>query len=376
MPQHMAKFGDLVRSLSTRGHQTDTLRYAPSGRFPVVDQGTALVAGFSDDETKVLAPGPVVVFGDHTRTVKYVDFPFVVGADGTKILQPLDPNLSVRFLSYLTEYAALKVPNLGYSRHFKELKDVAVRVPSRSCRDRVVDVLETWDRGIEVGSALVAARYRALQVARRALVENAEADVAEVSAFAANTNRLISVQEAARRAFPCIELENMEERTGRLLGTADTSQLRGARRAFEPGDVLYGRLRPYLRKFAHAQTPGVCSTEVWVLGANPSVCLPGYLYQIVQTDRFNTEANKSSGSRMPRADWDVLSRVKFPLPSIEQQRRVVALLAAEEQALDLLTRLVKRLGQQRAGLLGRLLSGVAGLAPGGTARKIAEPAHA
>lgn len=237
------------------------------------------------------------------------------------------------------------------------IADFEVRLPSRVEQDRIVEIVQTWDRGMEAGSALVAARRRALHVARRRLVEQAEADVAQLQSFAQNTNRLLPVEEAGRRDLPCIELEHMEEATGRLLGTADISQLRGARRAFEPGDVLYGRLRPYLRKFAYARAPGVCSTEVWVLSANPRLCSPGYLYQIVQTERFNTEANKSSGSRMPRADWEVLSQAEFPLPPLEQQRQISAFLATEEEALDLLVQLVDRLRLQRTGLMERLLSG-------------------
>lgn len=255
-------------------------------------------------------------------------------------------------------------------------------IPPRHEQDRIVEIVQTWDRGIEVGTALISARRRALEVARAKLVERAEADAAELSAFAVNTNRLVPVEDVARRSLPCIELEHMEEATGRILGQADTSQLRGTRRAFKPGDVLYGRLRPYLRKFAQAQAPGVCSTEVWVLSANLRMCAPGYLYQIVQTDRFNVEANKSSGSRMPRADWDALSRVEFSLPPIERQQRIVALLAAEEETLDLLTRVVEHLRHQRTVLMGRLLPGTLNVYPANTAtreiatRETAEPAHA
>jgi hypothetical protein len=377
MTESIVKFGEIIRSVSTRRHQIDSLKYAATGRFPVVDQSAKPIAGYSDDEGKLVRAGPLVVFGDHTRTVKLVDFPFVVGADGTKLLQPVDKEMAAQFLAYLTEFAVSKIPNLGYARHFKELVEVPVEVPSHPEQSRIIEIMRTWDRGVEAGSALIAARRRALHVARRKLVEQAEADVAQLQSFALNANRLLSVEEAGRRDLPCIELEHIEEATGRLLGTADISQLRGARRSFESGDVLYGKLRPYLRKFAHARAPGVCSTEVWVLSANPRLCVPGYLYQIVQTERFNTEANKSSGSRMPRADWEVLSQAEFPLPPLEQQRQISALLATEEEALDLLMQLVDRMRLQRAGLMERVLSGaLPARRINAVSREMTEAAHA
>src|SRR5216683_1719237 len=64
--------------------------YKPTGRYPVVDQGRRLVAGWTDDDDAVIDdPLPIVVFGDHTRALKFVDFPFARGADGTQILRPV-----------------------------------------------------------------------------------------------------------------------------------------------------------------------------------------------------------------------------------------------------------------------------------------------
>jgi hypothetical protein len=377
MSDHTMQFGDVVRSVSVRGHQVEAQNYVSSGKYPIIDQGAELIAGYSDDESKVLHSGPVVVFGDHTRNVKFVDFPFVVGADGTKILQPIDDQVSARFLAYLTEFAAGRIPNLGYSRHFKELKEVPIWLPMRSEQDRIVEIVHTWDQGLQACAALIVARRKALEIARLNLIELSGADVAELGTFAVNTNRLLTVEVAAQRDLFCIELEHMEEGTGRIVGTADILQLRGSRRAFSAGDVLFGRLRPYLRKFIYARKEGVCSTEVWVISANTTLCFPRYLYQIVQTERFTAEANKSSGSRMPRADWDVVSRVEFPLPSIERQQEIADRLTAEEEALDLLIQLSDRLRSQRAGLIDRLLSGkLRRQMLGGGSHQVAEAAHA
>lgn len=78
-----------VKNKISRRNQIPAKDIAEVGRFPVVDQGQKFVAGYCDDESRVIDfELPLIIFGDHTRCLKYVDFPFVLGADGTKVLLP------------------------------------------------------------------------------------------------------------------------------------------------------------------------------------------------------------------------------------------------------------------------------------------------
>lgn len=101
--------------------------YLPEGKFPIVDQGQQLIGGYTDDEERLCKANlPVVVFGDHTKTLKFIDFPFCLGADGTKILRPqmaADPRYLFYFLQTVT------IPDAGYSRHFKYLKKAEIPLP-------------------------------------------------------------------------------------------------------------------------------------------------------------------------------------------------------------------------------------------------------
>ena len=88
--------------------------YQESGEFPVIDQGAAFIAGWTDSTESVIFHNlPVVIFGDHTRIFKYVDFPFAIGVDGTKLLYANDDVLDARFFYYAL--LNLKVPNKGYN---------------------------------------------------------------------------------------------------------------------------------------------------------------------------------------------------------------------------------------------------------------------
>ncbi len=94
--------------------------YHQAGKFPVVDQGKELIAGYTDDKSLVTAVDQsVIVFGDHTRIVKFVDFPFVAGADGSRVFMAKKGFLPA-FLACQLELQP--IPNLGYSRHMREVR--------------------------------------------------------------------------------------------------------------------------------------------------------------------------------------------------------------------------------------------------------------
>src|SRR2546425_13176119 len=91
-------FPQAAQRVHSRGAKVKAGEYNAAGRIPVVDQGQKLVVGFTDNENaKFQGPLPIIVFGDHTREVKFVDFDFAVGADGTVLLRP-DSAIEPRFL--------------------------------------------------------------------------------------------------------------------------------------------------------------------------------------------------------------------------------------------------------------------------------------
>jgi len=113
--------------------------YKPAGKFPIIDQGQQLVAGYTDDESAVVREGlPLLVFGDHTRVFKFVDFPFVVGADGTKLLKPI-AELDPKFFYFAC--LNLDIPTRGYNRHFKILREQTIRYPKKSEQEKIAAVL-------------------------------------------------------------------------------------------------------------------------------------------------------------------------------------------------------------------------------------------
>ena len=134
---------DIVKVISSKNYQIQAKEILSEGELPVVSQSKNYIDGYSNDRDKLLPQEdlPIILFGDHTRVVKFIDFQFVVGADGTKLLHPKD-NVEGKFLYYLLQYNVLGMRNRGYSRHFQFLKTIPIPLPPLDEQRRIVARLE------------------------------------------------------------------------------------------------------------------------------------------------------------------------------------------------------------------------------------------
>ncbi len=135
-----------AKALTDRtGGQRRILRrdYLKTGILPVVDQGGDLIAGYTDDDVSAYDGDlPVIIFGDHTRVFKYVDFPFAIGADGAKVLEP-SAIFEPRYLYYYL--SAQEIPSRGYSRHLQFLRKISMRWVPKTEQRRIVEILDQAD---------------------------------------------------------------------------------------------------------------------------------------------------------------------------------------------------------------------------------------
>lgn len=114
------------------------------GRFPVISQSKAYSIGFTDSEEKLYHhEDPVVIFGDHTTEIKFVDFDFVVGADGVKIFKPITSVITAKFLFYVLRFYSRDLHKVGgYSRHYKFIKNNPIPLPPLTEQERIVAKIE------------------------------------------------------------------------------------------------------------------------------------------------------------------------------------------------------------------------------------------
>jgi len=152
----------------------------------------------------------------------------------------------------------------------------------------------------------------------------------------------------------CIELEHLSQETGELLGYTDSTAQASTKNAFTKGQVLFGKLRPYLKKFWLSQFDGVCSSEIWVL--NGKKLANNYLFQFIQTNKFNQIANVSSGSKMPRSDWKYMVQVPFKYTTKPEQQKIAAFLTAVDNKIEQLSKKQALLGEYKKGLMQQIFS--------------------
>lgn len=140
-------FNEMFEDVTKLGVKIKTDEYHPIGKYQIIDQGQEAVAGYSDLEDGVFENVPAIVFGDHTRIVKYVDQPFFLGADGVKVLRSRFKDANYRYLYYALK--SVKIPNTGYNRHFKWLKEAKIYYPNSEEQSKIVSILDGISSVIE-----------------------------------------------------------------------------------------------------------------------------------------------------------------------------------------------------------------------------------
>ena len=149
---------DVIENVSSRGHQINQSEIQENGAFPVVSQSANDVEGYTDKDICVEIL-PVIVFGDHTCWLKFVDFPFVVGADGTKLLVPKDERtLGVKYLYYALTSIISKVFDGKYRRHYSILLEQRIPIPTVAIQKKIAAQLDAFAAVVAALDEEIAAR--------------------------------------------------------------------------------------------------------------------------------------------------------------------------------------------------------------------------
>ena len=115
--------------------------YVSEGMIPVIDQGREFIGGYTDIAESLISNDlPLIVFGDHTRILKYIDFPFACGADGTQLLKSNDDRLPMTLFYYML--LAIDLSDYAYARHFKFLKDELLVLPTKEISKKFNQIVE------------------------------------------------------------------------------------------------------------------------------------------------------------------------------------------------------------------------------------------
>ena len=136
----MEAFNDIFEDCTSLGTKIPKEDYLTEGKHIVIDQGQKTIAGYTGLEEGLYEDVPAIIFGDHTRIIKYVDEPFFLGADGVKLLKSKRKDANYKYLYYALKNA--RIPDTGYNRHFKWLKEISIEYPDCGKQQDIVNVLD------------------------------------------------------------------------------------------------------------------------------------------------------------------------------------------------------------------------------------------
>ena len=141
--------GSAITKVHLTGKKLKQKNYERAGKLPVIDQGLSFIGGYTnDEELKVECQLPVIIFGDHTKAFKYVDFDFVAGADGIKVIRPQEMYYPKLFYYFAQ---ATSLPEKGYARHFQFLEQAQIPLPPLPEQHRIVSKIEELFTKLDAG---------------------------------------------------------------------------------------------------------------------------------------------------------------------------------------------------------------------------------
>ncbi len=150
---HLKEFVDVFKDDTAKKKKIPTNEYINIGNIPIIDQGKKAISGYTNDSRALNTYQPIIIFGDHTRAVKYIDFDFAIGADGVKVLKNIENNSNTKYLYYVL--LNNPIPNTGYNRHFKYLKRTEILIPPLPQQEKIVKVLDISSSLIEKQKELI-----------------------------------------------------------------------------------------------------------------------------------------------------------------------------------------------------------------------------
>ncbi len=327
--------------------------FLAAGAFPVVSQEDAFVNGFWDIEADLFrVDRPVVVFGDHTRALKYIDFDFVLGADGVKILKP-KPFLHPRFFYYQLHTA--KLDSLGYARHYRLLKELHVAYPAYAEQQRIAAIL---DEAFEAIATAKANTEKNLQNARE-LFESRLAHVFSSVGDDWKEQTLGSTCAIARGGSPrpiqefltteadginWIKISDATASGKYISSTAQKIKPAGVSRSrfVRDGDFLLSNSmsfgRPYIMR-----TTG-CIHDGWlVLSEYQDSFDKDFLYLLLGSQFVYRQFDRlAAGSTVRNLNIDLVSSVRVPVPPLQVQVQMAGELGELSEGVEQVAAVCKR----------------------------------
>ena len=322
----MEKFTEIFVDCTSDGTKIPKDEYLEFGKNIIIDQGNNIIAGYTDNDDGLYTDVPAIIFGDHTRIVKYVDRPFFLGADGVKLLKSKKDGANYKYLYYALKNA--RIPDTGYNRHFKWLKEILIPYPNITRQKKIVTILDKLSSIIEKRKTeldyfdtLIKARFVEMFGDLKTNTKNWP--IASFNDCATIDTNMIHEFDGYEE-YPHIGIDSIEKDTGRLVGyrTIAEDGVISGKYLFSPRHIIYSKIRPNLNKVALPDFDGLCSADAYPILVKEDVCTREFFGYTLRSSYFlDYILAFSNRTNLPKVNKNQVEGFTLPLPEIGVQRQ-------------------------------------------------------
>ncbi len=344
----MKKFGELCKTI-TPSLKLQSSNYLKAGKYPIVDQSQSLICGWTNDSKGLISNVPVIIFGDHTCVLKYIDFPFIQGADGVKILSP-QSGYDSRFI--YQSFLANPVIQDGYKRHFSEFKEKTYMFPSLPEQQKIAECLSSVDDLIQAE----ADQLQALKDHKKGLMQQLFPQEGETT---------------PKLRFPGFEGKWEEKKLGNCFEIGSGRDYKHLSKGNIP---VYGSggymcsVNDYLfdGDSACIGRKGTINNPVLLHGKFWTVDTLFYTYDYVNTTAYfvyllfqniNWMKHNEAGG-VPSLSKTIIKSIKVYLPSLPEQQKIASCLSSLDEGIAAQQEKVEVLKEHKKGLMQKLFPSV------------------
>jgi len=343
----MAAFTDIFDDVTKQGTKLPTSDYLDEGLYPIIDQGQEKIAGYTNRTEGLFTDVPAIIFGDHTRVIKYIDKPCFLGADGVKLLKAKDKFANNKYLYYALQNA--DIPNTGYNRHFKWLKEIDISLPGAESQDNIVKILDKVSDLIALRKQQLAkldelVKSRFIEMFGELKTNPKRWPIASFSEFAEIDGNMTTDYEKYAD-YPHIGIDSIEKGTGELKGyrTVREDGVISGKYVFTPKHIIYSKIRPNLNKVALPTFEGLCSADAYPILPNNNNCNRIFLAIAMRSEYYlDYILQFSSRTNLPKVNKKEISGFRMPLPPLPLQEQFATFVAQTDKSkLEIQTALTK-----------------------------------
>ena len=359
------KLGEIFKYEQPQAYIVESTEYDNKNKIPVLTAGQSFILGYTDEQfgiKQASEESPVIIFDDFTTSSHYVDFPFKVKSSAMKLLTLNNPKDNIHCAYNVLQNIGF-VP-VSHERHWiSTFAKFEVLLPKSADEQKKIG---SYFANLDQLITLHQRKFEKLTNVKKSMLEKmfpqngSSYPEIRFKGFTDPWEQRKFEEIAVRSSVICsddtlprVEYEDIVSGTGRLNKDIYAKQSSKSGIAFHQGDVLYGKLRPYLQNWLLPTFDGLAVGDFWVL--QPQNADSSFLYRLIQSRQFDEVANQSTGTKMPRADWKLVSKTVFSIPSsISEQAAIGTYFTALDSLITLHQRELEKLQNIKKSMLEKM----------------------